>query len=119
MVWKKFTQTEKGAMGQVERESHVNGFFDIECVVHHESLCQGQTVNRWYYLKELKHLKENVRRKRPQLWRNNSWSLHHDNASLVISDFLADVNITVLPHHPTHLTRHQQTFSCFPNRNAL
>jgi hypothetical protein len=29
------------------------------------------------------------------------------------------VNITVLPHHPTHLTRHQQTFSCFPNRNAL
>jgi hypothetical protein len=41
--------------------------FDIEGVVHHEFLRQGQTVNRWYYLEVLKHLRENVRRKRPQL----------------------------------------------------
>jgi hypothetical protein len=49
-------------------------FFDIEDVVHHEFLLQGQTVNRWYYLKVMKRLRENVRRKRPQLWRNNSSS---------------------------------------------
>jgi hypothetical protein len=58
-------------------------------------------VNRWYYLKVLKCLRENVRRKSPQLWRNNSWFLHHDNvpvhASLLIHDFLANKNATVFP----------------------
>jgi hypothetical protein len=67
MGWKKFVKTEKGAAGQVECESHVDGFFDIEGDVHHEFLCQEQTVNQWYYLKVLKLLRENVRRKRPQL----------------------------------------------------
>jgi hypothetical protein len=99
-VRKKFAKTQKGAAGQVERESHIDGFFfDIKGVVHHEFLCQGHTVNRWYYLDVLKHLRENVRGKRPQLWRNNSWFLHHNNAHalLVIRDFLAKTNTTVLP----------------------
>jgi hypothetical protein len=52
MGWKKFAKTEKVAVGQVERESHVT-FFLIEGVVHHDFLHQGQTVNRWYYLKVL------------------------------------------------------------------
>jgi hypothetical protein len=39
----------------------------IEGVVHHEFLYQGQTVNHWCYLEVLKHLRENVRRKRRQL----------------------------------------------------
>jgi hypothetical protein len=73
-----------------ERESHVDGFFDINGVMHHEFLHQGQTVNCWLYLKALKRLRENIRRKRPQLWRNN-WFLYHDNvpahASLLIRDF--------------------------------
>jgi hypothetical protein len=46
--------------------------FGIEGVVHHEFLRQGQTVNRWYYLEVLKRLRENVRRKKHQLWGNNS-----------------------------------------------
>jgi hypothetical protein len=72
-------------------ESHVDGFFDIEGVVHHEFLCLGQEVNCWYYPEVLKRLRESVRRKRPHLWRNNSWFLHRDNvpahASLLIPDF--------------------------------
>jgi histone-lysine N-methyltransferase SETMAR len=52
----------------------------------------------------LKYLRENVRRKRPQLWRKNSWFFHHDNAlahaSLPISDFLANMKTTVLPQPP-------------------
>jgi hypothetical protein len=80
--WKKFAETENGVVVQVECESHVDSFFffDIEGVVQHEFLYQGQTVNHWYYLEVLKRLRENVRRKKPQLWRNNSWFLHHDNA---------------------------------------
>jgi hypothetical protein len=84
-----------------EHECHVDGFFYIKCVVHHEFLCQEQTVNCWYYLKVLKHLREDARRKRPQLWWNNSQFLHHDNAPahalLLIRDFLANMNTTVLP----------------------
>jgi hypothetical protein len=82
MGWKKFTETEKGVAGQVERESHVDSFFltlRVLCIMN--SLRLGQTVNRWYYLKVLEHLRENVRRKLPQLWRNNSWLLHHDDVS--------------------------------------
>jgi transposase len=64
-------------------------------------VCQGQAVNSWYYLEVLKRLRENVRRKIPQLWRNNSWFLHHDNvpahASLLIHAFLANTNTAVLP----------------------
>jgi hypothetical protein len=33
--------------GQVERESHVDSFFNIEGVVHHEFLCERQTMNCW------------------------------------------------------------------------
>jgi hypothetical protein len=48
--------------------------------------------------------RENVSRKRPQLWRNNSWFLHRDNAPahalLLILNFLANPNTTVLPQSP-------------------
>jgi hypothetical protein len=54
--------------------------FDIEGVVHHEYIYQGQTVNRWYCLEVLKRVREHVRRKTPQLRRNNSRFPHHDNA---------------------------------------
>jgi hypothetical protein len=61
MGWKTFAETEKGAAGQVQCESHVEGFFFYnEGVIHHEFLCAGQTVNRWYYLELLKRLRENL-----------------------------------------------------------
>jgi hypothetical protein len=46
MDWKKFAETEKGAAGHIEHESHVDVFFYIEGVVYHEFLLQKQTVNR-------------------------------------------------------------------------
>jgi hypothetical protein len=46
-----------------------------------------------------------VRRKRPQLWTNQSWVLHHDNApahsSFIVRNFLAENEMTVFPSHPT------------------
>jgi hypothetical protein len=118
MGWKKFVKTEKGAAGQVKCESHVDGVFDIEGVVHHEFLRQGQTVNHRYYLEVMKCLRENVRRKIPELWRNNSWFLHHDNApalaSLLICDFLANTNTTVHPQLPYSLDVAPADFFLFP-----
>jgi hypothetical protein len=78
MGLKKFAKTVKGAASQVECESQVDSYFYIKGVVHHEFLHQGQTVNHWYYLEVLTHLRENVRRKKPELWRNNPWFLQHD-----------------------------------------
>jgi len=53
-------------------------------------------------LEVLKRLREKVRRKRPELFANNSWILHHDNApahtALSVREFLVTKQITVFEH---------------------
>ena len=75
------------------------------CFLHYEFVPTGQTVNQLYYLEVLKRLREKVRRKRPELFANNSWILHHDNAlahtALSVREFLATKQIAVL-EHPTY-----------------
>ncbi|UYV77099.1 hypothetical protein LAZ67_14003280 [Cordylochernes scorpioides] len=65
-------------------------------VVHHEFLPQGRTVNKEYYLQVMRNFREAIRQKRPDLWKNKNWLLHHDNApahtSLLVRDFLAKNN---------------------------
>ena len=45
-----------------------------------------------------------MRRKRPELWENQTWMLHHDNApaqaSLLIRSYLAKHQTSVVPHPP-------------------
>jgi hypothetical protein len=57
-----------------------------------------------YYLEVLKRLREKVTRKGPEVFVNNSWILHHDNApahtALSGRKFLASKQITVLEHPP-------------------
>lgn len=79
-------------------------FIDYRSVVHKEFLPTGQTVNKEYYLGVMKHLRESIRKKRPELWRNNSWFLHHDNApshtAIVIRQFLAKNQTNTVPQAP-------------------
>jgi len=46
-------------------------------------------------------LRENVRRKQPEMWKNGDRLLHHDNlpayTSLVVKDFLTKNNMTTVP----------------------
>ena len=51
-------------------------FFDYRGIVHYEFLPNGKTVNKEYYLSVMRHLREDIRKKRPELWANNSWILH-------------------------------------------
>ena len=67
-------------------------FLDIRGIVHKEFVPSGQTVNRKFYCEVfLRRLRENVRRKRPEIWKKGYWLLHHDNApadtSLVVREF--------------------------------
>jgi histone-lysine N-methyltransferase SETMAR len=79
-------------------------FFDIRGIVHRELVPQGQTVGRKLYCEVLWRLRENIRRKRPDLWRTKKWILHDDNAPchrvLLVREFLANHNILSLPHPP-------------------
>jgi len=76
-------------------------FFDWQGIIHHKFIPRGQTVNKEFYVAVLKSLREAVRRKRPQLWTNQSWVSHHDNApahsSFLVRNFLAKNKTTVVP----------------------
>ena len=79
-------------------------FFDQKGIVHKERVPPGQTVNAAFYVEVLKRLRENVRWKRLDQWRNNTWLLHHNkapaHAALMTRRFLIDNNMTVVPHPP-------------------
>jgi len=50
-------------------------FFDYHGVVHREFLPQGRTINKKYYLEVMRRLRESIRKKRPEVWKENSWML--------------------------------------------
>ncbi|KAG5345622.1 MOS1T transposase, partial [Acromyrmex heyeri] len=79
----------------------------IEKVVMTEWVPEGQTVtksNQTYYLTVLATLRERVRKKRSELWKNKSWILHQDNApaynALSVKRYLAARGTPVLEHAP-------------------
>ncbi|CAK9811861.1 Mariner Mos1 transposase [Anthophora quadrimaculata] len=79
-------------------------FFDFRGVVHFEYLPPGRTVNKEYYLSVLMRLRDAVRRKRPELWSNNSWILHDDNApshrARTVLDYLTKHQINTIEQPP-------------------
>ena len=88
------------------------------CLLHYEFVPTGQTVNQVSYLEVLKRLCEKVRQKRPELFANNSWILHHDNApahtALSVREFLSTKQITVLEHPAYSLDLAPSDFFLFP-----
>jgi len=87
---------------RIKSQNNVADFFDIRGIVYYEFVPTGQRVNQVYYLEVQKRLREKVRRKRPEIFANNSRILHHDNApahtTLSVRHFLATKQITVLEH---------------------
>jgi len=85
-------------------KSMIITFFDIKGIVHKEFVPTGQTVNSGFYCEVLQRLCEKVRRHCSQLWREQTWLLHHDNApshtSVLTHQFLAKNKIAVIPQPP-------------------
>ena len=79
-------------------------FFDIQGIVHHEYAPDGQTVNAGFYCNVLRRLREDIRRKRPELWRKGNWLLHDDNVpshrALATREFLVNNSIITLLYPP-------------------
>lgn len=79
-------------------------FFDCKGIVHQEFVPHGQMVNKEVYQGILVRLRDVVHRKRPELWENQTWMLHHDNVSahtsLLVCSYLAKHHTTIVPHPP-------------------
>jgi len=82
-------------------------FFDWKGIAYHEFVPSGQMANKQLYQEVLALLRHAVRRKRPELWENQTWILHHDNAlahvSLLIRSYLAKhqtPDVTQPPYSP-------------------
>lgn len=106
MHWKSPSspKIKKAKMSKSRLKAMLIVFFDIKGVILIEWVPAGQTVNQAYYKTVLQKLRERVRKKRPDLWKNNAWILHQDNApahtALSVKQFLADNKIPVLNHPP-------------------
>lgn len=93
-------------------------FFDYRGVVHSEFLPEGETVNKEYYLSVMRRLREQIRRKRPDLWKENSWILHHDNApshkAIIVNEFLAKNSTNLIEQPPYSPDLAPADFFLFP-----
>jgi hypothetical protein len=88
-------------------------FFGIKGTDHKEFVLAGQTVNSAYYCEVLRRLRANVRRLRPELWRQKNWLLHHDNS---VSHFLSHQGIS--DKETTWLSSHTYSTFLFPRLEA-
>ena len=98
-------------------------FFDYREVVHSEFSPEGQTVNKEYHLSVIKRLREQIRRKRADLWKENSWILHHDNApshkAIIVNEFLAKNSTNIIEKPPYSPDMATADFLLFPKPKLL
>jgi hypothetical protein len=95
------TESKKGAAGLEFNKEHAHcfsklrGFITVNCFLL-------TLVNSDFYCDISRQLRENVRRKRPELWRNHNWLLHHDNSpthtTLKTTEFVTNDNTVIVPH---------------------
>jgi hypothetical protein len=82
-------------------------FFDVKGIVHKEFVLAGKIVNSAHYCDILRRLRKNVIRLLPELWRQENWLLHHDNApshgSSFTREYFIKSKMTVFPH-PLYLS---------------
>jgi len=102
--WGKGLLEQKDTDESVKDQGVVGCVFGWKGIVHHKFVPRGKMVNRQLYQEVLARLRDPVHRKRPELWKNQTWMLHHDNApahaSLLIRSYLAKHHTSVVPHPP-------------------
>ena len=94
-------------------------FFNYNGMVYHEFLPQGRTVNKVYYLEVMSRLRETIRQKLIELWKNQSWILYYDNAapaytSMLEREFLAKNKTVIMLEPPYSLDLSPADFFLLP-----
>ncbi|GFT47338.1 mariner Mos1 transposase [Trichonephila clavipes] len=106
MHWKTPTspRAKKARMSKSKFKAMMIVFFDIHEIVYLHWDPEGQTIYQHYDLEVLGNLRERIRKKRPEMWKEKSWIFHQDNApahsALSVKRFLAKHSIPVLEHPP-------------------
>jgi transposase len=97
-----FTKSKKGAANPEFNKDHAHFFFDVKGIVHREFVPPNTMINSGFYCDGLRRLRENVRRRRPELQRIHNWLHHHDNApaltSLKTTEFVTNSNMVIVPY---------------------
>ena len=105
----------RGASCEAKQRSCYWRFFDSEGTVHHEYASDGQTINKEFCVEVLRRLRESVRRKRLEKWRDGDWIVHHDNApthtSQLVQQFWPNTAPLSCNSRHTHQISHRVTFS--------
>jgi hypothetical protein len=117
----------KNRTDRLHEHEVVSKIFRTDAAIYTEVVVARSTgpnrpnLNSGFYCDVLRLLRENVRRCRPELWREQTWLLHHDNApfhtSVPTQQFLAKRKWLSSPTHRTPLIWHPVTSSYFQKRN--
>ncbi len=102
------TRPKKALHSRTRRSTMITVFFDCNGLLHHEFVPVGETIRAEDYCQTLGRLREQIRRKRPHLWRmENGWRhylLHHDNATPHTANptlaAIGETNTELLAHPP-------------------
>ncbi len=107
---------EPGRMSKLKTKNLVITFFDIFGIILKHWVHRDQTVNAAYYIEVLKRLWRAIETKRPELWKENNWLLHRNNAPahrlVKALKFLAYYQTTILGTPLIHLIWIWMIFSC-------
>ena len=97
-------KTEKSTLCSVKCEGFAHRFLPLQWRVRHEFVPQGCSVTKEYYHEVERRLREEILQKRTELWKNQSWIVHHDNAPahtlMAVCKFLAKNKTVVMPQSP-------------------
>jgi len=117
-IWKGSPRLKKAQMSWSKIKVMLVVFSDWKGIVHHEFVLCGQTVKKTVVPEVLVRLRDAVCRKRPELWENWTWMLHHDNApaqvSLLIHSYPAKHQTSTAPNPPYSPDLAPADFFLFP-----
>lgn len=105
MHWKSPPRTKRARISKSKFKAMMMiVFFDIHGIVYLHWVSEGLTISPYYCLHILSEFRERIKEKRPELWKDKSWILHHDSAPThfrsSVKRFLAKYSIPVLDHPP-------------------
>ena len=77
-------------------------FFDSTGMIYMHWVPTGQTVNKEYYVEDLREFRKRFRRKRRALFKSDQWHFHQDNSpvhkSILVTDYLTKMGIKTVLH---------------------